>query len=75
MTSDIVETDYGSVNLSKKMLNVLDSCDKNWREIYSNKKYRSKHAKFVRAKVRQVESAVNLMAEAEWIAGGELEEV
>ena len=63
MKNDVVFTEFGVVKISKKSLSWLNSIDKNWYEIFNNKRLRSKHAKYVREQVLKFESAVMIAAE------------
>lgn len=71
---DVVGTDYGVVAISARSLAWLDSLDKDWRRICSNKRRRGKHASWVREQVRRYEDAVAVYAAIAWAANEDLRE-
>lgn len=74
-TITIVDTDFGTVRLSDKVLGYLNSVDPDWNAVYRNGRRRGKHAQYVRQQVDAVTDAVLTLAKIEWAAGGHLVEL
>lgn len=72
---DLIVTDFGEVRLTPKTTAYLDSVAEDWRKVVATRprKNEGRRRRYVRQKVREVESAAMTLAAIEFITGGVLE--
>ena len=72
MTNSFYVSDFGIVELSEATMSRLDAIDKGWRELYFNKRKRSRRAKEVRGEVEDVYTEIVEASRKAWESGTEL---
>ena len=58
-----IETDYGSVWLSRRTKDFLFFINEDWEDLYSNKNHKGGSANIIRDKMKQIEKTVLLLSE------------
>jgi hypothetical protein len=67
---DIIITDFGAVTIGPKTIAYMDRLDSKWREKVNNKRLRSKHVKYIRSELLNIETTAFTLASIEWCSGG-----